>query len=61
MADRPTRPAAGPSGDEIEITPEMIKAGGAIIADRLEKPLDWLTKELAREIYVAMVRTSTSR
>src|SRR5262245_9446863 len=50
-----------PSGDEIEITPEMIKVGGAIMADRLEKPLDWLTKELDREIYVAMVRTSTSR
>ncbi len=58
MPDRPTRPEAESSGGEMEVTPEMIRAGGAIIADRLERPLDWLTEELAREIYIAMVRSS---
>jgi hypothetical protein len=34
----------------------MIEAGAALIADRLEKPLDWLVRDFAREIYSAMAR-----
>jgi hypothetical protein len=43
-------------GSEIDITPEMIEAGAAIISDRLEKPLDWITEDLARDAYVAMAK-----
>jgi hypothetical protein len=39
----------------------MIEAGAALIADRFEKPLDWLTRDFAREIYVAMAKATLGR
>lgn len=53
MADRPARPEAGPSGDEIEITPEMIEAGveAYYAADR--RVVD--TEYVVTAIYQAMV------
>lgn len=42
--------------DELEITPRMEEAGARLIADRFGEPLDWLSKDLAREVYRAMHR-----
>jgi hypothetical protein len=40
---------------EIEITAEMIEAGARILADRFEQKLDWHMRDIAREIYRAML------
>jgi len=53
MAEHSTIGAGAPE-HHIEPSPEMIKAGAKLIADRFERPLDWLTEEFAKEIYIAM-------
>jgi len=40
--------------NEKNITPEMEKAGAEIICHLFEMPLDWWSRDIAREIYVAM-------
>ena len=40
---------------EIEVTPEMVAAGSKLLADRLEMTDDWLARDLARELFLAMV------
>jgi hypothetical protein len=59
VADRPTRPEAGPSGDEIEITPEMLRAGADKFCDLGD--LEIVKAEtVAFAIFTAMVRASPS-
>jgi hypothetical protein len=41
--------------DEIEITPEMIEAGEAILSEHLE---DWSSASLAIEVYRVMLAAS---
>jgi hypothetical protein len=60
MPDRAARPETGLSGTEVEVTPEMLAAGGRIIADSYGEVLDWLTYDRAAEIYVAMYSVSPS-
>lgn len=62
MADRPARPEAGPSGDEVEITPDMAEAGRAayyaVPRYRGDEPM---SDEIAAVIYQAMRRLERSR
>ncbi len=56
MTDRPTRPEVDPSGDGIEITPEMIEAGVREFCaydPRFENP-----REVVVEIWKAMFAVS---
>lgn len=39
---------------EIEVTQEMSKAGSRIISDAYAEADDWLTQEIATEVYHAM-------
>ena len=49
MSDRPTNET-----DEIEVTPEMAKAGARVLIDYHPQIMDWLTLYIATEIYRAM-------
>src|ERR1700733_2590855 len=42
--------------EEEEITPEMIEAGARVIADHFGEAMDWMTRDLAVESYLAMRR-----
>jgi hypothetical protein len=53
MDDRPALKSEV-DGEEIEITLEMEKAGGWVIADRYGEALDWEVFDLAREVYRVM-------
>jgi hypothetical protein len=57
MADRPTRRAAEPAGEEIEVTPEMIEEGvGAYYANAVtDTGLD-IMRDVVREVYIAMAK-----
>jgi hypothetical protein len=46
--------ASAGAPDEIEVTFEMAEAGGFILSDRFDQPLDWLTLDIATAIYRAM-------
>jgi hypothetical protein len=51
---------AGAPGPETEITPEMIEAGAAVLADTYGDILDWLARDRARRVYDAMASCSPS-
>ena len=51
-ADTPSAPDAG--APEIEVTPAMVEAGAALLADYFDQAIDWLTEDRARTIYRAM-------
>jgi hypothetical protein len=51
-------PEAG--APEIEVTPAMITAGAELIAGTFDEPLDWLTRERASEIFLAMISRKAS-
>lgn len=54
MPDRAARPEAGPSGKEIEITPEMIEAGASYFRRYRSDRND--SDEFAKEAFLAMYR-----
>lgn len=56
MADRPTRPEAESSGDEPEVTPEMIRAAMAVLAD-YDPEVDHLESTAARSVRAALRET----
>ena len=45
---------AGAPADEIEISPAMLAAGAAVLADIYDDGVDWLTEDRARRVYEAM-------
>ena len=47
------RPVSEPT-EEIEVTPEMALAGARVLVTYHPQRLDWLTKDIATEIYRAM-------
>lgn len=56
MADRPVRPEAGPSGTEIEVTPEMIEAGLKELSGSLGSEVGRVeAEELVCSIFESMV------
>ena len=62
MPDRAARPGAEPSGDEIEITPEMIEAGRSayykVARYRGDEPFD---DEMAVRVFREMVSVMRPR
>jgi sensor domain CHASE-containing protein len=42
------------AGAEIEVTEEMKRAGAKLLRDQFGQPMDAVTLETARDIYVAM-------
>jgi hypothetical protein len=60
MASKPE----GNSTDEIEITPQMIEAGEAVLDSALDcagLPISYLVISAAREVYIAMQRAKSLR
>ena len=49
-AERAERPVS-----EVEITPEMAEAGARVLAERFDQVNDWLTRDIATEVFLAML------
>ena len=43
---------------EIEITPEMIAAGGRMLSDCFDIAFDWFIEEKARDVFLEMISVS---
>ena len=57
---KPKEEEAGALGTELEITPEMIAAGAAVLADIYDDANDWVTEFRVRSIFEAMMRPALS-
>jgi hypothetical protein len=42
-------------GPEIEITPQMEEAGAKVLCDFFGERIDWLTCDIARDVFLAMI------
>ena len=60
MADRPTRPEADSSGNELEVTPEMIRAAMNVLAD-YDPEVDHLEPTAIRIIEAVLQETVLPR
>lgn len=55
MPDRPTAPGGG-GGEEIQITPEMLRAGAWVVAELHGVLGEYAAEGLAEDVYRAMVK-----